>query len=277
MSLSNGSEGMVMPVAPMYGGNGFGNGFGGDGWWVILFLFALMGNGGWGGFGAGNNQMAIWPYFTAQNTDAGVQRGFDTAALTSQLSGIQSSVTNGFSNAEVAACNRATNQLQTDYSNQIANLQQNFANQQALQQTLFGMQQAQSQCCCENRLATCQTQNIIQNEGNSTRFADANNTRDIIENANRNSQLVLDKLCQLELDGVKAQVEAKNDKINDLERQLTMANLAASQVAQTGRLLADNAAQTQALEQYLNPVPIPAYVVQNPNCCQQNAGCGCGF
>lgn len=277
MSLSNGSEGMVMPVAPMYGGNGWGNGFGGDGWWVILFLFALMGNGGWGGFGAGNNQMALWPYFTAQNTDAGVQRGFDTAALTSQLSGIQTSVTNGFSNAEVAACNRATNQLQADYSNQIANMQQNFANQQTLQQNLFGMQQAQSQCCCENRLATCQTQNIIQNEGNSTRFADANNTRDIIENANRNSQLVLDKLCQLELDGVKAQVEAKNDKINDLERQLTMANLAASQVAQTGRLLADNAAQTQALEQYLNPVPIPAYMVQNPNCCQQNAGCGYGF
>lgn len=277
MSLSNGSEGMVMPVAPMYGGNGYGNGFGGDGWWVILFLFALMGNGGWGGFGAGNNQMAIWPYFTAQNTDAGVQRGFDTAALTSQLSGIQTSVTNGFSNAEVAACNRATNQLQADYSNQIASMQQNFANQQALQQNLFGMQQAQSQCCCENRLATCQTQNIIQNEGNQTRFADANNTRDLLTNQTANTQAILDKLCQLELDGVKAQVEAKNDKISDLERQLTMANLAASQVAQTGRLLADNAAQTQALEQYLNPVPIPAYVVQNPNCCQQNAGCGCGF
>ena len=279
MSLSNGSgEGMVMPVTPMYGGgNGWGNGFGGDGWWVILFLFALMGNGGWGGFGAGNNGMGIWPYFTAQNTDAGVQRGFDTAALTSQLSGIQTSVTNGFSNAEVAACNRATNQLQADYSNQIASMQQNFANQQALQQTLFGMQQAQSECCCENRLATCQTQNIIQNEGNATRFADANNTRDLLTNQTANTQAILDKLCQLELDGVKAQVEAKNDKISDLERQLTMANLAASQVAQTGRLLADNAAQTQALEQYLNPVPIPAYVVQNPNCCQQNVGCSCGF
>jgi hypothetical protein len=34
MSLSNGSENMVMPVAPMYGGygSGIGNGFGGDGW-----------------------------------------------------------------------------------------------------------------------------------------------------------------------------------------------------------------------------------------------------
>lgn len=68
-------------------------------------------------------------------------------------------------------------------------------------------------------------------------------------------------------------------KIADLQNQLTMANLAASQTAQTQRLLLDNQAQTQALEQYLNPAPIPAYVVQNPNCCNQNfynSGCGCG-
>ena len=55
-----------------------------------------------------------------------------------------------------------------------------------------------------------------------------------------------------------------------------MANLAASQTAQTARLLADNTAQTVALEQYLNPTPVPAYMVANPNCCQQNYGCGCG-
>ena len=44
----NGS--MVMPVAPS-GGSGFGNGFGDNGWWIIL-LFILL--GGWGnGFGGG--------------------------------------------------------------------------------------------------------------------------------------------------------------------------------------------------------------------------------
>ena len=272
MSLGeNGGNEMVMPVAPMYGGGYGNNGFGcGDGWWVILFLFALMGNGGWGnGFGGGNN--GLFPYFTATNTDAGVQRGFDTATITSQLSGINTSINNGFASAEVAGCNRAMDAMQSAYENQIASMNQNFANQQSLQQTLFGMQQAQAECCCENRLATCQTQNLVQNEGNATRFADANNTRDLLTNQTANTQAILDKLCQLELD-------AKNDKISDLERQLTMANLAASQTAQTGRLLADNAAQTQALEQYLNPVPIPAYVVQNPNCCTQNFGCGCsGF
>ncbi len=55
-----------------------------------------------------------------------------------------------------------------------------------------------------------------------------------------------------------------------------MANLSASQNTQTQTLLADNFAQTSALEQYLAPVPRPAYIVQNPNCCAQNVGCGCG-
>lgn len=49
-----------------------------------------------------------------------------------------------------------------------------------------------------------------------------------------------------------------------------------SQTAQTAQILADNARQTSALEQYLNPVPIPAYQVANPNCCHTNFGCGCG-
>lgn len=71
-------------------------------------------------------------------------------------------------------------------------------------------------------------------------------------------------------------IDAKNERIAELQTQLNMANLAASQTAQTSRILADNAAQTVALEQYLNPTPIPAYVVQNPACCNQNYGCGCG-
>ena len=72
------------------------------------------------------------------------------------------------------------------------------------------------------------------------------------------------------------QIDAKNEKIAELQNQLTMANLAASQNAQTAAILANNEAQTTALEQYLAPTPRPAYIVQNPNCCQQNFSCGCG-
>ena len=87
----------------------------------------------------------------------------------------------------------------------------------------------------------------------------------LLNNQTANTQRILDQLCADKID-------AKNEKIADLERQLTMANLAASQTAQTSRILADNASQTVALEQYLNPVPVPAYIVQNPNCCQQACG-----
>lgn len=207
----------------------------GSSWWIILLFLVLFAGGG---FGAGNA-----PYVGGE-----IQSGFNQAALTSGLGDIQNAITAGFANAETA-----------NNARQIADMQQ-----------MFDLSTQFSNCCCENRLANCQTQNVIQSEGSATRFADANNTRDIIESQSRGTQAILDKLCALELD-------AKNDKIADLERQLTMANLQASQTAQTARLLADNTAQTVALEQYLNPTPIPAYVVQNPNCCTPNYGCGCGM
>lgn len=76
-------------------------------------------------------------------------------------------------------------------------------------------------------------------------------------------------------------MDAKNDKIADLQRQLTYAQTVADNAAQTAQIIANNEAQTVALERYLAPTPIPAYVVQNPNCCTNtcgcNSGCGCGF
>lgn len=260
MALTD-DNGMVMPVTPyggMFGGNN-GN-FGGDWGWIILLLL-LAGNGwgnGFGGFGGGNdlypwmNQSEVttngFQNLSTQNQISSVQDGLNNIStqLCNGFAGVNATVSNGFAQAEIADNGRA-----------MANMQQ-----------LFGLQSQFAECCCENRLANCQTQNIIQSEGNATRFADANNTRDIIQSQNAGTQAILDKLCALELD-------AKNDKISDLERQLTMANLSASQTAQTARILADNAAQTVALEQYLNPTPIPAYTVQNPNCCTNN--CGCGF
>ena len=161
----------------------------------------------------------------------------------------------------------------------MANMNQNFSNQIA---TLNGFNQLGSQladCCCENRLATCQTQNIVQNEGNATRFADANNTRDIIDSQNRNSQAILDKLCQLELDGVKAQVEAKNDRIAELQTQLNMANLSASQTAQNAFIAQGFANEVDQLYNRLNNCPVPTTPVYGRTpifTCNNNNGCGCG-
>lgn len=265
MSLvSNGENGFTMPVAPMGYGSGFG-GFGGNegAWWLLILLFALGGGwgNGWGGFGGGNTAAV----------GADVQRGFDQSAVMNGISGIQSSLSNGFSSAEVAECNRAMNAMQTAYTNQIASMNQSFANSQALDNRLASMEMAQQNCCCENRAAVADLKYTVATEACADRSAISDALRDVIASNTASTQRILDQMCQDKID-------AKNEQIAALQSQLNMANLAASQTAQTARLLSDNAAQTQALEQYLNPVPIPAYIVQNPNCCSNYgySGCGCG-
>lgn len=238
MSLAeNGNGNMVMPVSPYY--NGGSNGFGDDGaWWLLILLFALGGN--WGGFGGG--------YGGGVDLQNEMNRSFDTAAITGQLSGILSAVSGGFANSEVAACNRA----------------------QAITSALSSMEMAQQQCCCDNRAAIADLKYTVATEACADRAAVSDGVRDLIANQTAATQTILDKLCQQEIEALKTQNA-------NLQTQLNMANLAASQTAQTGAILADNARQTVALEQYLNPTPVPAYVVQNPNCCTQNTGCGCGY
>lgn len=228
------NNGMYMPVAPAYGGNG-GFGLGDQGaWWIIILLAILWGNNGYG-FGGGGNQ-------------GDLQRGFDQATLTNGISGIQNAITQGFANAEVAANGR-----------QMADMQQSFALQQGL-----------SNCCCENRAATADLKYTVATEACADRNALSNALRDVLEANNASTQRILDTMCQDKID-------AKNERIAELQNQLTMAQLASSQGAQTAALMAHNEAQTAALERYLAPTPIPAYVVQNPNCCgQYNFGCGCG-
>lgn len=282
MSFStNSSDGMVMPVAPMgnYGGNG-GNGFGwgGDGaWWLlVLFLFAANGNGfGWGNGGNGG----MYPYMLNNSTNNDVQRGFDQQAvmggingLTSAIAGVNNALCNGFAGVNATVSQGFATAEVADNARQMANMQQQFASQTAISQGLTGLQSQLAQCCCDNRLATANLQSTILAENCADRAAVSDGVRDLLANQTANTQAlinstnqavqgVMNKICQLELD-------AKNDKIAELQNQLTMANLAASQNA-----------QTTALEQYLNPATIPAYVVQNPNCCNpgyyMNTGCGC--
>ena len=258
---------LVGPTNYPMGNGGFGNTFGGDGWWVILLI--LLFAGGWnnGGFGGNGGFYGV---------DNGIQRGFDQNAVMNGISGIQNGVQgistqlcNGFAGVNTAITGAQNAIAQQLYTNQLADLERSYAAQTASTAGFTNVSAQLANCCCENRLATESLRATVLQENCSDRYEAANNTRDIIDNANRNNQAIIDKLCQLELDG-------KNDRIAELERQLTMANLAASQTAQTAQLLADNNRQTVALEQYLNPVPIPAYVVQNPNCCTQTA-CGCNF
>lgn len=270
MSLVNESGGdMVMPVAPMmgggYGGSNGGFGWGGDGsfWIIILFLFAMF-NGGWGnGFGAGNGGGAM-PYILNNTTNNDLQRGFDQQAIMGGINGI----TSALANAEVSRCNAQANILQT------LNANQNAANQNA-----NALAMSLQNCCCENRAGLADLKYTVATEACNDRQAVNDGIRELMASGTANTQALLntinngiqsiqDKLCQQEIDALKAQNA-------NLQTQVNLANMQASQTAQTSKILADNAAQTLALEQYLNPAPIPAYVVQNPNCCAQNYGNMC--
>ena len=265
---------------PVYGGGfgngGFGNGYGGDWIWIILILalFGGWGNNGNGGFGGGFNNDYAWLSNGQKEIMQNTNDGFNTLHLSNQVEGVRDginslsnqlcnccadmnqTVSNGFYNAEISANNR-----------QMANMQ-----------TSFDLSRQLSDCCCENRLATCQTQNIVQNEGNATRFADANNTRDIITNATANTQAILDKLCQLELDNVKLQVDAKNDKIADLQREIQMKDLQASQIAQNSFIAQGFANEVDQLYNRLSNCPVPSTPVygRTPIFTCNNNGCGCG-
>ena len=188
--------------------------------------------------------------------------------LCNGFAGVNATVNSGFANAETAANAR-----------QMANMNQNFNNQIATLNGFNNLNSALSTCCSENRLATCQTQNIIQNESNATRFADANNTRDIITNATSNTQAILDKLCQLELDAKQDKIDSKNEKIADLQRELSMADLRASQTAQNAFISQGFANEVDALYNRLNNCPVPSTPVYGRTpifTCNNNNGCGCG-
>ena len=184
-----------------------------------------------GGWGNGNG------YGGGGAVNYGIQDGFNQQALMTGLNGITATLN----------------------ANQIANTQ-------AMNQVAMSLQN----CCCENRAGLADLKYTVATEACADRNAVSNALRDVIASNTANTQAILDKLCQQEIDALKTQNA-------NLQTQINLANLQASQTAQTARILQDNAAQTVALEQYLNPTPIPAYVVQNPNCCQTNySGCGCG-
>ena len=231
---------MVMPVGPMYG-NGGGGMFGGnngDWGWIVLLLLLGWNNNGFGGNGGGNN---LYPWMNQLDATTA---GFQNAQLASQLSSIQSSV-NGISNQ---LCNSFAAVESGANARQMANMQQMFD-----LSTQFG------NCCCENRLATANLNTAIANAANS-----------IIQNQNAGVQAIKDQLCQ-------DKIEEKNDLIAQLRSELMYARGQASQDVQTAAIQAGQRALANEVEQYVLPTPRPAYIVQNPNCCQQYSGCACGM
>ena len=286
MTSENGNGLFNMPVMPAYGGNGggFGN-FGGDGWWLIL-LFLLCGNGMWGGFGGGMmpwmmggmNGFGLDYLYPWLNNSEHISDGFRDQQLQTSVTGIQNAVTTGFGNVQNALCqgfagttaavtgaqNAIAQQL---YGNEIANLNRSFAEQTANAQGF-------------NAVGTgiADLKYTVATENCADRTAAAQNTRDIIDSQTRGTQAILDKLCALELDGVRNQLAAAQRENVGLQNQLNMAALRESQTAQNAFISQGFANEVDALYNRLNNCPVPSTPVygRTPIFTCNNNGCGCG-
>jgi hypothetical protein len=289
------SNGMVMPVAPMYGSNNNG-GFGGDWGWIILLL--LLAGGGWGnGFGGyGGGQLGYdfpWLMNGQQGINNNVSDGFrdaqlndnvtsvrdGIAGLSTQLCGccgdIQASLCNGF-NGVTGAVTGAQNAIsQQLYTNQIADLNRSFDAQTAVTQGMNTIAMNQQNCCCENRAGLADLKYTVATENCQDRQVLNEGVRDIIASQTAGTQRILDQLCQDKID-------AKNDEIAQLRQQLNMADLRASQTAQNAFISQGFANEVDQLYNRLNNCPVPTTPVYgrtpiftcNQNQCGCNGGCG---
>lgn len=300
------TNGMVMPVQPMYGNYGMNNGgfgFGGDGLWFLILFFLLCGNGwgnGFGGFG-GNafaaDTMAMYPWMNQSNQ---INDGFRDQMMNSTINGIQSSITSGFGDVQNALCtgfggvqnslcsgfagvnatvNGAQNAIaQQLYTNQIADLERSFAAQTASTQGMNSIQSQLAQCCCDNRAATADLKYTVATENCADRTAAYQNTRDIIDSQTRGTQAILDKLCALELDGVKSQLAQAQRENVGLQNQVNMAAFRESQANQNALFAQGMNAEVDALYNRLSSCPIPTTPVYGRTpifSCNNNCGCGC--
>lgn len=253
MALTDENGSMVMPVAPMYGsGNNSGFGFGGDWAWILLLL--VLFGGGWNnGFGGGFGGDGLYPWMNQSNQISG---GFRDQMLNSGIAGIQSSITSGFGDVQNALCAGFSQAEISANARQMADMNQ-----------MFGIQSALQQCCCDNRAGLADLRYTVATEACADRSAVNDALRDVLAANTASTQRILDQLCQDKID-------AKNETIAQLRSQINELSRTASQNAQTAAIIANNEAQTSALERYLAPTPIPAYMVANPNCCQSPCGCG---
>ena len=283
--------GMVMPVQPMYGnGNGGSGFFGGDWAWIILLL--LIGGNGWG-FGGGFGGGMMWPMMMGGmngfgldylypwlNNSQHISDGFRDQFLNTQIGDLRTDVNRGFGDVQLGIAGINQNLCQT--GNAITGaVRDGFSaaeiaangRQMASMQQVYGIQSQLAQCCCDNRAATQDLKYTLATEACATRAANGDNT-----------QKILDKLCQLELDNERAQRAADQREIARLNSELMYARGQASQIEQTAQIRASQATTANQLVSELRSCPIPSYSVygnQPVFTCAgpttgNNCGCGCG-
>ena len=311
----NSNTGFYMPVQPAYGG-GYGNNggfFGGDWAWILLLL--LIGGNGWGMGGFGGGMFGMMPWMMGMGAGMGgfgldylypwlnnsqhISDGFRDQQLNTQIGDLRSDVNRGFGNVQLGIAglgrqvcetgNGITQALNNGFNaaeiaangRQMANMQQGFGIQTAMMQGFNAAQAQAADCCCKTQTGIQDLKYVVATENCADRTQAMQNTRDIIDSQTRVGQSILDKLCQLEIDGVRRELAAEQRENANLRSDLMYARGQASQVAQTAELRQSGANQLNQLVSELRSCPIPAQPVYGNQpifTCNgyNNGGCGCG-
>lgn len=294
MALTDEGMGTTMLMQPAYGapyGNGGGFGFGGDFMsWILLILVLGGGWGGFGGFGMGGMMGAgmlgmdmgfgLYPWMNQVNQ---MNDGFRDQQLNATAQGIQNAVTSGFGNVQLGIAGVNQNICQTGngvisavtgaqnaisqqmYTNELSSLNRSFAEQAANQQGFNGVQ-----------AGIADLRYTEATEGCATRTAAAQNTRDIVDAIRSGDQMIMDKLCALELDGVKNQLAQAQRENVGLQNAVNMATARAENLANADNIV-------NSLYSRLSSCPTPSIPVAgntplfscNPSFNSPNTGCGC--
>lgn len=190
---------------------------------VWIWAFSAFG-GGFGGFG-GNNSATQGALTRAELYD-----GFTMNNVERQIQGVQNGLCDGFY-AQNSNMLQGFNGIDRALCNGFNDVNANIT------QARFDSQQ----CCCETN------RNI-----DAIRYENARNTCDIMQNADRNTQRIIDTMTA--------------NEIQSLRDQLQTANFQLSQQAQSVNLIST-----------LRPFPQPAYITCSPYTAMNGYGaCNCG-
>lgn len=307
MGNDYGSNGLsASDVALLTGRNGNNNGGWGDAsgaWWIIILLLALGGFGrGFGGYGGGNDGGNGGTTFIPYNVGGfggfgggscglnpydSIQRQLDQAFtnLNTDINQVNNNVTQGFYNTATnmltgfANTNMATangfSATQRQLCDATASINSNI-NNNGYETRLLGvnMNSALQNCCCDVKTNIADLKYTVATENCADRQALSDGIRDVIASNTANTQAILDKLCQQE-------IEAKNETIANLRTQLNMADLRASQTAQNAFIAQEFTTGVDSLYNRLKNCPVnavPVYGNQPIFSCNpswNNNGCGC--
>lgn len=168
------------------------NGFGGDGWWAWIIMFALFGGwgNGFGGWGGGNQQF----------TQADMARGFDTQNILGSLRGIEQGI-----------CSLGYDQLGQFNAVNTNVLQTGFGLQNAMNQGFNALQAKQSECCCENRAAIAQV-----------RYDMATDTCTVTTAIDRLGDRIEGRLTTMEMNALRDQNAELRQRLNDCSRDTAL-------------------------------------------------------